>query len=50
MYVDIAHIKQNGKVYQRALLRESYRQDGKVKHRTIANGCRPETDTSVVRG
>lgn len=37
MYVDIAHIKQNGKVYKRTLLRENYRQDGKVKHRTIAN-------------
>jgi hypothetical protein len=44
MYVDIAYIKQNGKVYPRALLRESYKQDGKVKHRTIANisKCAPE--------
>ena len=37
MYIDIAHIKQNGKIYKRALLRESYREKGKVKHRTIAN-------------
>ena len=37
MYVDIAHIKQNGKVYKRVLLRENYRENGKVKHRTIAN-------------
>jgi transposase len=37
MYVDIAHFRQNGKLYSRALLRESYKQDGKVKHRTIAN-------------
>lgn len=37
MYVDIATSKQRGKVYKRALLRESYREGGKVKHRTIAN-------------
>jgi transposase len=37
MYIDIAHIKQNDKIYKRALLRESYRENGKVKHRTIAN-------------
>ena len=41
MYVDISHIRQGGKTYTRYLLRESYRQDGKVKHRSIANlsGC-----------
>ena len=33
MYVDECH---SGK-YVRYLLRDSYRQDGKVKHRTIAN-------------
>jgi hypothetical protein len=33
MFVDSC---KNGK-YQRHLIRESYRQDGKVKHRTIAN-------------
>jgi transposase len=50
MYVDIAHIKQNGKVYQRALLRESYRQDGKVKHRTIANLSKcSETDIQAIK-
>ncbi|MCP4985299.1 MAG: IS1634 family transposase, partial [Colwellia sp.] len=37
MYVDIAHKKQNGKSYRRVLLRQNYREDGKVKHRTIAN-------------
>ena len=37
MHVDIAYKKQNGKTYKRILLRESYRDDGKVKHRTIAN-------------
>jgi hypothetical protein len=41
MYVDISHIRQGGKTYTRYLLRESYREDGKVKHRSIANlsGC-----------
>lgn len=37
MYVDISQSIQNGKVYKRFLLRESYREKGKVKHRTIAN-------------
>jgi hypothetical protein len=41
MYVDISHVRQGGKTYTRYLLRESYREHGKVKHRTIANlsGC-----------
>jgi hypothetical protein len=41
MYVDVSHVCQGGKTYARYLLRESYREDGKVKHRTIANlsGC-----------
>ena len=37
MYVDVSSVKQNNKVYTRYLLRSSYREDGKVKHRTIAN-------------
>ncbi len=37
MYVDTSHTKQNGKVYTRHLLRTSYRENGKVKHKTIAN-------------
>ena len=37
MYVDTAKSIQRGKTYIRHLLRESFRQDGKVKHRTIAN-------------
>ena len=37
MYADIAYKNQNGKSHRRALLRESYRDNGKVKHRTIAN-------------
>ena len=34
----------NGKTYPRHLLRETYREDGKVKHRTLANltHCKPE--------
>ena len=41
MYVDCCRTK--GK-YKRYLLRESFRQNGRVKHRTIANlsGCSPE--------
>lgn len=37
MYVDSSSIATNGKLYQRHLLRRSFRQDGKVKHETIAN-------------
>ena len=37
MYVDRSKITVNGKTYQRVLLRESYREDGKVKHRTVIN-------------
>ena len=37
MYVDTSHIIRGGKTYTRHLLRESYRANGKVLHRTIAN-------------
>ena len=37
MYVDTSHITRSGKTYTRHLLRESYRANGKVLHRTIAN-------------
>ncbi len=37
MYVDIYSLQKNGRTYKRALLRESYREQGKVKKRTIAN-------------
>lgn len=37
MYVDSSTTTVNGKKYTRHLLRESYRHDGKVRHRTIAN-------------
>ena len=37
MYVDTSHIIRGGKTYTRHLLRESYRANGKVLHRTSAN-------------
>ncbi len=37
MYVDTSTLRQKGKAYTRHLLRESYREEGKVRHRTIAN-------------
>ena len=37
MFVDSSISRLNGKAYPRHLLRESYREAGKVKHRTIAN-------------
>jgi transposase len=44
MFVDRSTSTVNGKTYTRCLLRESYREDGKVKHRTIANlsDCKPD--------
>ena len=37
MYIDTTTSKRGSKVYVRHLLRSSYREDGKVKHTTIAN-------------
>src|SRR5262245_16254437 len=37
MYIDTSHITRGSKTYTRHLLRESYRANGKVLHRTIAN-------------
>jgi hypothetical protein len=37
MYIDTSHITRAGKTYTRHLLRESYRANGKVLHRTLAN-------------
>lgn len=44
MYIDSSTLVQNGKKYTRHLLRESFRENGKVKHRTIASlsRCSPE--------
>src|SRR5713101_952916 len=37
MFVDVSTLRRGNKTYTRHLLRESYRDNGKVKHRTIAN-------------
>jgi transposase len=37
MFVDSCTYKANGKTYTRHLLRESFREGGKVRHRTLAN-------------
>jgi len=37
MYVDTSTLKRNGKSYTRYLLRTSFRENGKVKHSTVAN-------------
>ena len=37
MFVDTCTYRSHGRTYTRHLLRESYREDGKVKHRTLAN-------------
>ena len=37
MYLDISLLHKNGRTYKSVLLRESYREQGKVKKRTIAN-------------
>ena len=44
MFVDSSTSRLGGKTYTRCLLSESYREDGKVKHRTLANlsHCKPE--------
>ncbi len=44
MFVDSSTTRLNGKTYTRHLLRETYREDGKVQHRTLANlsRCKPE--------
>ncbi len=49
MYVDSCNVRANGRVYTRVLLRQSYRENGKVKHRTIANlsKCAPEEIAAI---
>lgn len=37
MYIDSANVKSGKKIYRRHLLRASYRENGKVKHKTIIN-------------
>jgi transposase len=49
MYVDESTVRQNEKTYTRYLLRESYREGKKVRHRTIANlsQCSPEEIAAI---
>jgi len=49
MYLDTCKVRANGKVYTRVLLRQSFRENGKVKHRTIANlsKCAPEEIAAI---
>jgi len=50
MYVDSSTVKQGHKTYTRHLLRESYREGKKVKHRTIANISRcSEEEIAAIR-
>ena len=44
MYVDVSTVHLGNKSYTRYLLRESFRENGRVKHRTIANlsPCSPQ--------
>ena len=50
MYLDTSTLKKNGKVFTRHLLRTSFREDGKVKHKTIANvsAC-SDTEVAAIR-
>ncbi len=49
MYIDISSLQKNGRTYKRVLLRESYREQGKVKKRTIANlsACSEKEITAI---
>ncbi len=50
MYLDISSLHKNGRTYKRVLLRESYREQGKVKKRTLANlsAC-SETEIAAIK-
>jgi hypothetical protein len=50
MFIDSAKVRSsNGKTYERTLLRTSFREDGKVKHRTLGNlsSCTPEEINAI---
>jgi len=50
MYVEIIKKKQGDKVYKSVLIRESYKEKGKVKHRTIANISRlPDSQITQIK-
>ena len=44
MHIDDQTYQRNGKTYRRALLRNSYRKDGKVRHDTVANLSKCDPD------
>ena len=52
MFFDSSVTRLNGKTYARDPLRETYREDGKVKHRTLANltHCKPEEVEAYLGG
>lgn len=45
MHIDISFTNRSGKVYKRVLLRTSYREGKKVKHKTIANLSQESDET-----
>jgi transposase len=45
MYIDISFTRSRGNVYRRVLLRTSYREGKKVKHKTIANLSQESEET-----
>ena len=49
MYIDTSTVRRGDKTYTRHLLRESYREGKKVKHKTIANisGCSEEEIAAI---
>ena len=49
MYLDTCKIRAKNKVYTRVLLRQSFRENGKVRHRTVANltKCSPEEIAAI---
>jgi transposase len=50
MYIETVSTKRGGRVYTCILLRESFREGGKVKHRTIANLTnRPDDEIAALR-
>lgn len=50
MYIDDQTFTQNGKIYRRSLLRNSYRANGKICHDTIANLSQcPEEEIDAIK-
>lgn len=50
MHIDIIKSVQNGRAYKSTLVRETFRENGKVKHRTVANLSKlPDAAIALVR-